>query len=1123
MPLAAGTAGVGNAAAAVTPSAGPFGALTREAASALAAEQGDAVPVSGLTTETNSTVANPDGTFTDTITSGPARIQRDGQWVDIDPTLTPQDGLLKPKAAKADVEVSAGGSGPAVTMRDEEGRTFSLSWPTALPVPSVEGNVATFADAAGPAADLVVTVLPTGFRHDVVVRERPAGELHLRMPVQTDGLKLAETATGGLELTSTSGQDAGEVVAAAPAPQMWDSSTPHQAEATEPVGDEQVPVEADVRTVDGRTELTLTPDQAFLSDPDTTYPVTIDPTTSLTISTDTWVGNGTGAHAGSTQLKVKANPDASSPRARAYIKFNTSNIARTSVSAATLKLYSETASSSGYMAVTARRTTEAWDSSTTTWSNLPSQTDTGAAVGTGNATGWNSFDVVDIVKAWAGGTANYGFSLKDQFETQYTNNREYTSANATSNRPTLSVTYSITNLSGLVNNGSYKIVNKSSGKALKVNGGSMDNGAPIDQLTDTSMPYPYMVWKLVSQGDGTYKLFNRKSGKAMHVSGASTADGAVISQWADGAYEHMRFYPQNVGSGYGFLRAKHSGKVVELPNSSTSDHADVLQATADGGANQLWKLVPATTPSVANFDISPKWDLPGVFTTGSPNPTLRATVSDGSGGTLSTYFQVEHDPADTAHGTGLIWQGYGTKAASGAKASASLPTDLLKDGWKIRWRVRSYSASATSDYSDWQSATVLIPDKPTALSTEPDVADGGEMASTAPKLIADIRDAQETGSMAAQFEWWNGSERIKVEETKLATQGLHTVTIPENSLPEGSTITWRVRGKDTGGTYGPFSAWRSFTVPGAAPAVRPQITSSDFPAGEPGVKIGVPGMFTISAADQPFVAYLWDVDNPEPQTEARASAPGEPVTISYVAADNNLRTLYVVGMDAAGQRSPVAAYSFQASEALEKHTLGLGFEELDGTTTLDNSNNGNDATLHGGTEWSWEGKNGSGGLLLNGTDAYAQTARPAVRTDASYSVSAWVRLSSTAAEAAAVSQDGASHSGFVLGYDASVGGWLFAPAGLAGPRLTATAPVDPAALVHLAGVYDAATQTARLYVNGTLAKEAPVITASTANGPLAVGRAQTGGLNTAFWPGVIDELITYQRVQTSEEIAADAQ
>ncbi|MEV4114388.1 hypothetical protein AB0J64_42620, partial [Nonomuraea sp. NPDC049695] len=120
------------------------------AASEEAKKQNKPVPVEAAFTETSRVWAYPDGHFTTQSYGGPAQLkQADGSWAWLDPTLVEQDGVLKPKLAKADVQFSLGGDKPFVSMERGKGQKFALSWPTELPRPEVSGNVARYVDAAG--------------------------------------------------------------------------------------------------------------------------------------------------------------------------------------------------------------------------------------------------------------------------------------------------------------------------------------------------------------------------------------------------------------------------------------------------------------------------------------------------------------------------------------------------------------------------------------------------------------------------------------------------------------------------------------------------------------------------------------------------------------------------------------------------------------------------------------------------------------------------------------------------------------------------------------------------------------------------------------------------------------
>jgi hypothetical protein len=128
-----------NRAAASKPSAS---ATDRASVQAVAA--GDAVPVASATTPTSTLTAQPDGSFTKTVSPLPVRVkQPDGSWSPVDATLTHNaDGSWSPATTPSALTLSGGGSG-ALAVLDDAGRKVSLSWPTDLPAPTVSGATAT--------------------------------------------------------------------------------------------------------------------------------------------------------------------------------------------------------------------------------------------------------------------------------------------------------------------------------------------------------------------------------------------------------------------------------------------------------------------------------------------------------------------------------------------------------------------------------------------------------------------------------------------------------------------------------------------------------------------------------------------------------------------------------------------------------------------------------------------------------------------------------------------------------------------------------------------------------------------------------------------------------------------
>ncbi|MGV9328767.1 LamG-like jellyroll fold domain-containing protein [Streptosporangium sandarakinum] len=397
-----------------------------------ARKQNKPVEVEAAGTETSRSWANPDGTITMQAYSGPARVrQPDGSWAWIDTTLVERDGVLKPKIGKADVAFSVGGDGKAFASmgRDGKEQRFTLDWPTPLPRPEVKGNVARYVDAAGPGADLVVAALPTGFRHDVVLRERPKGPVEIRIPVRNDGLRLTEAKRGRLELADSKGK----LVAHAPAPIMWDSTEPGaDGQGSRRTGS----IDTQVLEKDGTATLVLKPDAGFLTDPATKYPVVVDPTTTLTLDTDTFVAStGKGYdNPGTPYLKVggeSVRDSSSAPSVvrlhNALIKFDTAPLVGKAVGSAQLELWTPKTSRCDHWTSGLRtsRVTAPWIPGELTWANQPSVAQAGSQIQLcppydpdadpyPRAFTWA---VTAIASSWAAGSPNYGLQISTVDET----------------------------------------------------------------------------------------------------------------------------------------------------------------------------------------------------------------------------------------------------------------------------------------------------------------------------------------------------------------------------------------------------------------------------------------------------------------------------------------------------------------------------------------------------------------------------------------------------------------------------------------------------------------------------------------------------------------------------------
>ena len=182
------------------------------------------------------------------------------------------------------------------------------------------------------------------------------------------------------------------------------------------------------------------------------------------------------------------------------------------------------------------------------------------------------------------------------------------------------------------------------------------------------------------------------------------------------------------------------------------------------------------------------------------------------------------------------------------------------------------------------------------------------------------------------------------------------------------------------------------------------------------------------------------------------------------------------------------------------------------------SNNG---VLVGGASFTGDGLFG-GAVELDGSDDHVDIGAAVVDTTKSYTVSAYVRLDSSSGTQTVLSQDGNRVSGFFLqNYD---GRWAFTvPSGdldsFGTARASSSSVVLAGVWTHLVGVHDGEADELRLYVNGEQAGTATFASPWSAAGSLVFGRGKYQGRSVDFLDGRIDEVRTYGRALTSNEIA----
>jgi large repetitive protein len=446
-------------------------------------------------TESSRVFANPDSTWTLDAYTGPQSQQApDGTWSEINSDLQFGTEGVTGSAGGAEVVLSDGekavkGASDLVkiTVEDSAGKaaTLSLGWEGDLPKPELDGPTAVYPDAAaevleqasasttaspstaptasgsagpvpsaeanaggaGSGADLTVETTRSGFAHTVVLPERPTEPVELRFPLKlTAGLKATVSpTTGAVEVRDA----AGKMVFFAPKPMMWDSRKDEHSG----LNANEIPVPTRIDTTGPVPAVVLSPPAAFLDAEDTQYPVTVDPTWSTMVTTDTWVQtDATSPQHGSTELRA-GTWDGGVHKARSYMLFPTTALNGKKILDAKIQLNNYWSYSCSSANIFAQRIMQAWNTSTLLWTNQPTATSTGQQA-MATAKGFSSacpagnvyFPVTPIVQTWADTpSSNLGVRLLAGNEADSYTWRRYTSANASTSdiasEPHLQVTY----------------------------------------------------------------------------------------------------------------------------------------------------------------------------------------------------------------------------------------------------------------------------------------------------------------------------------------------------------------------------------------------------------------------------------------------------------------------------------------------------------------------------------------------------------------------------------------------------------------------------------------------------------------------------------------------------------
>ena len=780
---------------------------------------GKRIELVDLRTETTTVFVNPDGTKTVEYSGSPIRIPSDtiDGWTNVDLDLEKVAAdKIAPKASPIDLTIGTAGSLEAARLTYDDGSYLAVTWKTPLPEPEIEDGKAIFAVADE--VDLVVTATASGFAAHIVLNEQPDEDIDsFVLGIRTSEIELSES-RGQLVARDADGS----VVARTQTMTAWDSSRDAGEDPTEIVAlDAQLEPVYSTPTA-ARQELTLSAPAGFLDDPNTVYPVTLDPDIDALVQhRDTYAVDGSSTTYSSAQiLRVGSNDDVHA--SQSYLKFSTNGIegANQTVTSASLKLYQYYAPSCVARQMRVSPLTEAF-SSTTTWNTRPAATSTNSTTsnfnrgnGSSCAAGVEPLDVTAMVKRWASGAlANNGMRLSVDLANSENSNfdkrfcsMDFSSAHATCNsavrQPKLSVTYNTTpatpatiTVSPFEHRGSYDTATSPSPVFTTV---ASDPDADAVRVTyevhDSNVP------------DADSK--KTQCTTDYFASGAQAACASPI-QLPDGAY---------------WVRASVSDGIT-VSDWSSPLKIQVVADDVSPPAQTVWPTVSvALAPTYQDVDgMHVQSETPRISFTAT-DEVLPATGYQN----YQFHFVVRNESS------GFVWpETYVHSTRNGTVSSGSIPIvrGILSDGghYSLRYHLaaassQGNSATAEGPWSDWTEFAVTTPQaKPTLLSPK-----DGTLTTSTPELKAQIQDFKPGRGQTVNFRvesGWQGGAPVVIE-TGTAVPDLEGIaTFSPQPLPAQGSYRWQASVSGNGPSE--WTSFAEFQASGVPSAVQ-NITVTNF-------------------------------------------------------------------------------------------------------------------------------------------------------------------------------------------------------------------------------------------------------------------------------------------------------
>jgi hypothetical protein len=1079
-------------------------------AAAMAKACGSTVEVESARTAFSELRVESSGIRTLVAALAPQRARRrDGTWGALDTTLERVSGVIAPRATAANVRFSGGGTTPLVSVT-HEGRTFTLSWPTSLPAPTLAGDSATYAQVL-PDVDLVVTATPTGFTHLLVVKTaRAAANPAVRQARYRIGgdTTMKVTPEGGLV---AEGDGSARVVSAEP-PTMWDTPGPgvgfarNQSDAIDALSKV-----ARVGAAVSAGHLVLTADTAMLDDPGAKFPLIIDPpwhvgqhqwayatiTNTNGQTTDTKISIGDPSPA-APELRVGNDPG-SSHQFRSFMRFPIHGVAGTKIISAkivgrvdhTWKCTSRRPTFFFRTAPIAAAPRQSWPGpalqllvgNNNVFANEQDCSDANMGFEVSTTT------LLNDVQAFASaGEPNYYVGISAGENTAGTNEtdqerwmryflNDFQLQISYNTRPDIPTDLTVDGKPCV--SGPTRPIVKTLTPTLRARVTDRDN----DSLE---------VWYLVSKWDGsafvpatgTFQRPVPSGGTAVFVvpSIAAMVDGGIYT-WRAQAND----LPSHVAA-----EALES-PVTHVPGNCEWE-ADIAPPAVPTVTSDVYHEGPSGCPGGAcgsvgqtgRFTFSSSSDTRS-FLWGFSDPPTTVATPQGVGGSVT----VDFTPTSSGPRTLFVRaiDGAGNESTRVYQFVVAAESPAL-----ARWLMNAPAGS--TQVGDDTGHGFTLPLTTGVLGVPGRIVPGPDGASrSALQLSGVVAGVRTAGPVLADT-----SRSFSVSAWVKLTDSSRTRKIVEQVAPSGgvaflleyeqSANVWKLTAPAPDGT----------AFPGVVATSTPRLNTWTHLAG------------TYDSSARTMKLYVNGV--------LEGTQPG----ITTWNATGFLR----IGREWVGSLAEIqvwnrvisATEAFALADPIAVARVGdWRMGDIGSTQAIDSSDLAHDLTLWNGASIPSSGT----GLRLDGVNDDAATAGPVLYTDQSFTVSVRARPTTTAVDQTFVTQQSTgAHGGFSLGFGRDGGVWRFrihaSPTDAANPTIAAAPAVNPTTAFHqLVGVFDAQRREIRLYVDGVLRATAPMAAAWqpwNATDPLVLGRHHSGVFFTEHTAGDLDEVRVYQGAVT---------